>query len=376
MYVPATSYWRSPARRLNVGSSTRSIRRAWMRSWGLVLRKLGDMSNRRKPQPLQHDARTSNPQTVHQPPQRDSRILIVSLQSVTWLTCAGLVLLVAIPYFQIADHESIVCDDDDYVYENSFVAKGLTWSGVQWAFSAPHAGNYHPLTWLSHMCDVHCFGMHAGAHHLVNMAFHCLNAVLLFLVLYRGTGHHWPSAAAALFSVHPLRVESVAWISERKDVLSGFFWILTMWLYLRYGQRPGVGRYVSVLLAFGCGLLCKSMLVTLPFVLLLWDIWPLRRWKIGNHPNNADSEHLSVAAPKSISHLALEKLPLFFITVAASDATIYSQSGAGAASTLEGIPLSGRILNALVAYVSYLWKTIWPVDLVIFYPHPSSLLRV
>ncbi len=185
-------------------------------------------------------------------------------------------LVISCVYLQVGEHDFIYLDDEQYVVKNPFVLQGLTQEGISWSFTAFHSGNWHPLTWLSHMLDVELFGPDPGWHHRMNVVYHLVNTELLFLVLWRMTGVLWQCAfVAALFGVHPLHVESVAWVAERKDVLSTLFWMLTMVAYLRYVRRPGVGRYLLVAVAFALGLMCKPMLVTLPFVLLLLDYWPL-----------------------------------------------------------------------------------------------------
>jgi hypothetical protein len=194
-----------------------------------------------------------------------------------WL-CLVLAVVVLVVYAQVLGHDFVSYDDPDYVSQNPHVRGGLTRGNVVWAFSAGHAGNWHPLTWLSHMLDVQLFGMNPGPHHLTNVVLHAASALLLFLVLNRMTGAFWQSAfVVALFALHPLRVESVAWLAERKDALSTFFWMLTLWFYARYVEQPDIKRYLTVLGTFALGLMAKPMLVTLPFVLFLLDFWPLGR---------------------------------------------------------------------------------------------------
>ena len=269
--------------------------------------------------------------------------------------CLGLVSLVAVSYHSVATHSFIVCDDNEYIYENPVVVQGLTWQGVQWAFNAPHAGNWHPLTWMSHMLDCQWFGKDAGRHHLMSVGIHAASAMLLFLALCMMTRSIWASAAvAALFAVHPLRVESVAWAAERKDVLSAFFWMLTLLAYAWYVQRPGVLRYVLVFVAMALGLMSKSMLVTVPCVLLLLDVWPLGRWSRG-----------------SARWLVLEKVPLAALAIADCFAAVHGQKLGNAINSLDALPMGTRIANAAVSYIAYLWQTIWPMNLSIFYPHPG-----
>ncbi len=272
----------------------------------------------------------------------------------------GVILLV---YAQVRTFAFVNLDDQQYVTSNPVVLRGLTWDGVAWAFGGFHAANWHPLTWLSHMADVTLFGADAGAHHAVNVALHALNALLLFGFLRRATGATWRSAAvAALFAVHPLHVESVAWVSERKDVLSGAFFFLTLHAWLGYTRRPGAGRYVAVAALFVLGLLAKPMLVTLPLVLLLVDAWPLGRLAPGAAGGST---------PSRAARLVAEKVPLLVLAAASSIVTWLAQSAGGATASAEAIPLGGRVANAAVSYVLYLVRTVWPSGLAAFYPHPS-----
>jgi Tfp pilus assembly protein PilF len=271
-------------------------------------------------------------------------------------------------YRQVGNHDFISYDDPTYVVENPSVQGGLTLESVGWAFTTTHFSNWHPLTWLSYMIDCQLFGLDPRWHHLVNALFHVANALLLFLVFRRMTGDLWPSGLTAfLFSLHPLHVESVAWISERKDVLSGFFWMLTMLSYASYVERPRVKSYLPVLLFFALGLMSKPMLVTLPFVLLLLDYWPLDRLRI----SRTDSDRASQEDRLDLLPL-WEKVPLLIIAAASSVVTFIAQQGSGAVASLE-LPLDARISNALVSYVGYIWKMLWPSRLAMFYPHPEVL---
>jgi protein O-mannosyl-transferase len=257
-------------------------------------------------------------------------------------------------YAQAARFGFVNYDDPDYVTHNFQVRAGLTGKGVEWAFGA-HASNWIPLTWLSHMADCQLFGMRSGMHHLVSVIIHLASVLLLFAVLKRMTKAVWLSAFVALvFGVHPLHVESVAWISERKDVLCAFFWILTLWNYTRYVELPRRGRYLIVLLTFSLGLLAKQMIVTLPFALLLLDFWPLQR----NEPWGKTFR---------------EKLPLFALSAVASVITLMVQRQGGAVIALQRIPISLRIENAFVSYVTYLRQFLWPAKLAAFYPYPDTL---
>ena len=267
------------------------------------------------------------------------------------LAIAGVVALATVVVFvPVLRHGFVNYDDPEYVTENVHVRAGLSWAGVPWAFTAPHAANWHPLTWLSHMLDAQLFGLAPAGHHATSVLLHATSAALLFEVLAGMTGTPWRSAfVAAVFALHPLRVESVAWVSERKDVLAGLFWMLALAAYARYARRHGAADYVLVVAAFVLGLLAKPMVVTLPVVLLLLDVWPLRR-------------------PWSIA-LVWEKLPLVLLAAAASALTVVAQRGAGAMASLESLPLAARMAEAVVAYGVYLEKTFWPARLAVFYPH-------
>ncbi len=281
-----------------------------------------------------------------------------------WIA-AALIVLAILPYLQTLSYEFVNFDDGAYVAENPLVHQGLTWSNLVWASTTMSAGNWHPLTWLSHMLDCQIFGVRPGWHHLVNALLHGANTVLLFVVLRAMTGAAWRSAlVAALFAVHPLHVESVAWISERKDLLSTFFGLVAMWAYIRYAGKPSFGRYGWVVCFFGLSLLSKPMLVTLPLVFLLLDVWPLKRFWIERHPP---------ARNPKFGPLFVEKLPLLAMSAASSIVTFKAQHAAGAVAPIDILPLSERLGNAIVAYVGYLSKTIWPVDLAVFYPRPDHL---
>lgn len=284
------------------------------------------------------------------------------------LICLVLALVIDAIYWQVGSHKFINLDDDVYVYNNPAVLAGLTTQGFKWAFTAFQSANWHPLTWLSHMLDVQLFGLNAGRHLYTNLAFHILNTLLLFLALRRMTGAIWRSAlVAALFAVHPLHVESVAWVSERKDVLSTFFWLLTLWAYARYAEQTASwGRYVLVVVSLALGLMAKPMLVTLPFVLLLLDYWPLNRlrWE--------PAEGLKSLLVKALP-LVREKLPLFALVVASSVVTYFAQQYGGAVKSLTRFPLSLRLSNVAVSYVSYIGKMLWPGNLAVYYPYERTL---
>ena len=266
-------------------------------------------------------------------------------------------------------------DDDLYVYNNAIVTKGLTAPGARLALTNSHALNWHPLTTISHMADCQFYGLHAGGHHFTNVVLHSLSAIFLFLVLRQMTGAFWRSVfVAALFAIHPQRVESVAWVAERKDVLSGVFFFLTLGAYTRYARKPSPARYVTMSILFICGLMSKVMLVTLPFVLLLLDYWPLGRFAqpISRESRAASSrwwEGQSIAR-----QLFLEKIPLLAFSAAASVITFLIQKHGGFRS--DPLPLILRIENGLVSYVTYIWQMVWPVRLAPFYPHPENDLSL
>jgi len=268
-------------------------------------------------------------------------------------------------------------DDYGYVLHNHAVNRGITPRGVAWAFTQYYMCNWHPLTWLSHMLDVELFGMKPGMFHLVNLVLHVLNAVLLFCVLEKMTGALWRSAVvAALFAVHPMHVESVVWISERKDVLSALFWFLTLFAYVRYAHARSLKWYGLVLVFFTLGLLAKPMLVTLPFVLLLLDLWPLNRLGVLTRPDpNRGAEAKpggQGALGKALVPLVFEKIPLFALVVISGGITFVAQQTWGATASAYMIPFSMRVLNALTSYCAYVWKMVWPFGLAIFYPYPAS----
>ena len=300
-----------------------------------------------------------------------------------------LVLITAAAYLRIADIGFITLDDGDYVAQNTHVQVGLTWKGVKWAFTTMDASNWHPLTWLSHMLDCQLYGLNPLGHHATNLLFHIANVLLLFLVLSRMTGSLWRSAfVAALFGVHPLHVESVAWIAERKDVLSTFFWLLTTLAYVGYVRQPNKKRYLPMVLFFALGLMSKPMLVTLPLILLLLDYWPLGRWKMANGKwgmangkwlmGNKKSVHQpsTIVHYRPLRHLILEKVPLLAMSVVSCVMTVIAQQGGRAINTLSYLPIAARINNAVAAYAAYILKMLWPAQLAIYYAHPLNTLPV
>jgi tetratricopeptide (TPR) repeat protein len=309
-----------------------------------------------------------------------------------------LTVVTVVAFWRVNNCDFTFYDDPFYVTENDHVRNGITMEGIRWAFTTDYFANWHPLTWISHMLDVQLFGLKPRWHHLMNLLFHVANTLLLFFVLQRMTKARWESAfVAALFALHPLHVESVAWASERKDVLSTFFWILTMGAYCSYVERPGLRRYLPIVLFFALGLMSKPMLITLPFVLLLLDYWPLQRFqkitadqKIGTavtgdaqkgKSNKKKRRHAAeeaqaerAAGPRHrwelIYSLFYEKIPLFALAVLSSIVTYSVQQKGGAVQTYS---LGDRISNAFVSYIAYIVNTIWPKDLVAFYSFPLSL---
>jgi len=283
---------------------------------------------------------------------RDSRgaiaIVCVFLIAITWFV-----------FGQTVRYDFVNYDDDTYVYANPLISSGLTIPGAIYAFSGKHSGNWHPLTTLSHMLDCQLWGLQAGGHHFTNIVLHTIAVVLLFLVLLQMTGALWRSAfVAAVFAIHPLRIESVAWISERKDVLSAVFFMLTLGLYVRYVRYASVGRYLAVVSSFALGLVCKPTLVTVPLVLLLLDYWPLKRF----------------AGESSTRRLILEKIPLFALSAAGAGVTLWAHEKS--IIQIERLPFTWRVGNGLVTCLTYIKQMIWPARLAVFYPHPGYTLPV
>jgi protein O-mannosyl-transferase len=323
------------------------------------------------------------------PPPMDRRGTTIAL-------CIGLFVLIVGLYAQTAGHKFTVCDDNVYIYEKPQIVSGLTWKNVVWAFSDAHEGNWHPLTWISHMLDWQMFSQGSwepenhvyktswpGGHHLVGMFLHCANAVLLFLALRLLTGTLWPSfLVAVLFGVHPLRVESVAWAAERKDVLCGLFWMASMLTYAIYARRRPIyeatsedfsgtlGIYGLLCVFFALGLLAKSMIVTLPCVFMLLDVWPLGRWKrVFPQPGKSEAGMNSKAA----ALLILEKIPLFAMVYGDCYITVYGQNKGVALNSFEGLHLADRLFNAVESCGEYLRQTFWPTGLAPFYAHPAMI---
>jgi tetratricopeptide (TPR) repeat protein len=314
--------------------------RPWRRErWHAFVRKRARRATKVRPGPAQ--GAVAAPARGRQPAR-------------VWCVYLLLFLATLAVYSQVRHFDFVNFDDPEYIGENNHVRAGLTWNGLVWAFTSFDAANWFPLTWLSHMAAYQLFGLRSGWHHLTNVWFHALASLLLFAALRRMTGALWRSALVAfLFALHPLHVESVAWIAERKDVLCAFFWFLTLWCYARYAQQPGLGRYLLVLLGFCGGLMAKPMIVTLPFVLLLLDVWPLRR-----------ANRLAVL---------WEKLPLFALAAGVSLATYVAQQRGHAVRLLSSLPAGLRVANALVTYIVYIVRTFWPAKLAVFYPYSHDL---
>jgi protein O-mannosyl-transferase len=329
---------------------------------------------------------------------------VLKVKREIWI-CVGLALLIAAVYGRVGGYPFIIYDDPDYITSNPIVKRGLTTQGLAWAFGRLHGEStyWHPLTWVSHMVDVELFGLNAAGHHVMNVLFHTVNAVLLFLLCRQMTGTVWRSAiVAALFGLHPLQVDTAAWVTERKNLLSAMFWMLTTIAYVSYGRTRGIakgassppsdggegvargdarptetawhyrGSYVLMIVLFALGLMCKPAIVTLPFVLLLLDFWPLRRW------GNVEGRRLAgTLAPPTTSALPnlwpliAEKVPLFVLSAVSSWITSAAHTGLGMTGDVHKLTLGMRIENAIVSYGRYLGKIMWPSDLAVIYPHPG-----
>ncbi len=281
------------------------------------------------------------------------------------LICLCLAGAITFVYWPVRHFQFTNWDDPNFVTANAHVQRGLTLEGLKWAFTTQQTDYWHPLTWLSHMLDCQLFGLNAGAHHLVNVVLHILNTLLLFSVLRRMTQAPWRSGfVAALFALHPLHVGSVAWVAERKDLLSATFWMLTMGAYVLYCEQPTRKRYWSALGLYVLGLMAKPMLVTLPFVLLLLDYWPLGRTRW--------ADAVAGSKPKaSLKQLLLEKIPFLAVALASSVVTVLGHRNAGAVRSLERTPLNARVANTVVSYVRYIERTCWPRGLSVFYPYQT-----
>jgi tetratricopeptide (TPR) repeat protein len=306
----------------------------------------------------------------HAPAQR-----AIGQTAVTVAICGVLVGITWLVFAQTLRHQFVTYDDPQYVYANPEVSAGLSLSRMTWAFTHTIAGNWHPLTTISHMLDCQLYGLDPAGHHFTNVLFHTIAAVLLFLVLQQMTGSLWRSAfVAGLFAIHPLHVESVAWVSERKDVLSAIFFMLILGAYTRYVRAPSIKSYLLLFFLFALGLMSKAMLVTVPFVLLLLDYWPLGRLTYASFPKALDQQPTNNSQWPVIRHLWAEKIPLFVLSALSSAVTLFTQFQSTA--TMSQLPLSWRLNNAVVTYVVYVWQMFWPVRLAAFYPHPNDQLHL
>lgn len=299
-----------------------------------------------------------------------------------FLICVALVLMTAAAFAPVCKNDFIrLYDDGKYVTDNPHIKDGINLKTIRWVFSTPHYFMWHPLTTLSYVLEYQLFGLTPFWYHLTNLVLHAASALLLFWVLQRMTGAVWPSAfVAAVFALHPIQVESVAWIAERKNVLNGFFWLLTIAFYVRYVQCPGIGRYAIVLFVFGLSAMTKPTVVTLPFALLLLDYWPLRRFGWVYKRNRQDmSQHKLAAACQPVSspqRLIIEKIPLFIISILLSIVTYLAQQSGNVIQQEQRFPLYARLLNAIVSYIRYVGHLIYPIGFAVFYPHPGRNIPV
>ena len=285
---------------------------------------------------------------------------------------AALVLGTLVAYEPVRHNGFVTYDDGQYIYDNPQVTGGITQQSVKWALTQSYAVNWHPLTWLSHMADCQLFGLNPLGHHFVSVAIHIANALLLFWIVNRLTGTLWASAfVAAVFALHPFQVESVAWAAERKTVLSGLFWLLTMAVYIRYTRRPNISRYILVLLVFGLCIMTKPVVVTLPLALLLLDYWPLDRVRWGHQ---AKGKAIAKPNQKHVGWLIAEKAPLLALSAILSVVTFVAQRGGEIVPTLARMPLDYRIANMFLSYIKYIGKMLWPSGLAVCYPYPLAVL--
>jgi tetratricopeptide (TPR) repeat protein len=298
------------------------------------------------------------PRNGDKPLWRFCRHLRRNIKAQPLILSGVIVLLTLTIYWQTGSHGFFLYDDGEYLLTNPMVNEGVTINGIRLAFSSFHSGNWHPLTWLSHMVDVQLFGLKPGGHHLANLALHVANSLLLFLLLTRMTSGLWQSfAVTIIFAVHPQHVESVAWIAERKDLLSGLFFFLTLLAWQSYIRKPSSSRYLGALTLFSLGLMAKPMLVTLPCLLLLLDWWPFARFRSG----------------ENTARLFTEKVPFFLLALLSAIITYLAQNQAGAVTSFVRMPLTLRLANALLSLASYIRKMIWPHDLAVFYPLPTAI---
>ena len=281
-----------------------------------------------------------------------------------WILCILLLIVTTVVFWQVHRHEFVYFDDGVYVTQNPHIQSGISLKGILWAFSTTYAEFWHPLTWLSLMLDYQIYGLNAGGYHVTNLILHALSVLLLFLLFHRMTGAVWKSAfVAAVFAIHPLRVESVAWVAERKDVLSAFFWMMTLRVYVYYCEKPVFKRYLLVMACFACGLMSKSIVVTLPVVMMLMDYWPLNRMQ-SHDRKNSGAQKKNKLPLWSLK----EKIPFFILSVVFSVLTIYAQHGKS-----DIHPLVSRLANAPVSFVRYLGRILWPHDMALIYTFPEHL---
>jgi len=298
---------------------------------------------------------------------------LASLKKESFVLGLLIVLATLAVYFPVSHHPFANYDDPTYVVENPHIKSGLDWDTISWAFTTFYQFNWHPLTWLSHALDVQMFQLEPAGHHDTNLLLHVVNVLLLFWVLRRATGDVGPSVmVAALFALHPVNVESVAWIAERKNLLSMLFFLLALGAYRWYVLEPRAGRYVVVALLFVMGLMAKPQVITFPFVLLLWDYWPLRRMAVASPDVSSGTLTEPLLPVRSFFWLVKEKLPLFAICVASAIVTVIAQKKGGAVGSLQYFPLSIRLENAMVSYARYVGKALWPTRLAPLYPHPLT----
>jgi protein O-mannosyl-transferase len=289
--------------------------------------------------------------------------------------CLLLTVVVLVFYNPVIHNGFLNYDDDGYITANPHVRAGLTWATVKWAFTAYDKANWHPLTWLSHALDCQLFGLNPDGPHYVNVLLHAADAVLLFLLLQNATGFSWRSLiVAALFALHPINVESVAWAAERKNVLSTLFFLLALYAYGWYARQPGLGRYSAVFFSFALSLLCKPQVITFPFLLFLWDYWPLGR--MGGPIVTAPEARAGDLARLSSAWLVLEKVPLLLLSAASAVITMKAQKAGGAVKPFSQYSLLLRLETAVISYVRYIGKAFWPSKLVALYPHPTRLYPV
>lgn len=300
---------------------------------------------------------------------RPTQGLFASPEKRNPVVCLLLAVATLALYNPVNRHPFVNYDDDRYVTQNPHVREGLTVDTIRWALTSTEQANWHPLTWMSHAFDVSLFRLNPAGHHFISVLLHIVNVVLLYLLLMWATGRFGPSLfVAALFALHPINVESVAWIAERKNVLCTMFFFLTLWAYGWYAKQPGWKRYVVVAVLFAAGLASKPMVITLPFVLLLLDYWPLKR------VSDSNSEVQGGSPSVSWTRLVLEKLPLLALSAASAAITMQAQQSGGAVRSTAQFSFAVRVANAVCAYAMYLWKMIWPARLAPLYPHPGDSL--